>query len=65
MAVSGGRLSEELAELLPDYCLSFMGEDAPGPAAVAGRSNQAAAAEDASGRDLDRSKWRAAVRLCS
>lgn len=29
MSVTGGRLSEELAELLPDYKLAFMGEDAP------------------------------------
>lgn len=46
ITVSGGKLSEELLELLPDYKLAFMGED--GPAGFAG-----AAAADA-GIELDR-----------
>lgn len=48
ISISGGKLSEELLELLPDYSLAFMGED--GPAGFAG-----AAAEDSSGVELDRS----------
>jgi len=51
ISVTGGKLSEELCELLPDYSLAFMGED--GPAGLAGAA--AAAAEDSSGVDLDRS----------
>jgi DNA mismatch repair protein MSH5 len=46
ISVSGGKLSEELLELLPDYKLAFMGED--GPTGFAG-----AAAQDA-GIELDR-----------
>jgi hypothetical protein len=48
ISISGGKLSEEVLELLPDYSLAFMGED--GPAGFAG-----AAAEDSSGVELDRS----------
>jgi hypothetical protein len=48
ISISGGKLSEELLELLPDYSLAFMGED--GPAGLAG-----AATEDGSGVNLDRS----------
>jgi hypothetical protein len=36
MSVTGGRLSEELAELLPDYELAFMGEDGAHALAAAG-----------------------------
>lgn len=54
ISVTGGKLSEELCELLPDYSLAFMGED--GPAGLAGAAAAAAAAaEDSSGVDLDRS----------
>ena len=53
ISVSGGRLSEELLELLPDYSLAFMGED--GPAGAAGDAAAAGAAEGSSGVELDRS----------
>lgn len=43
ICITGGKLAEEVLELLPDYSLSFMGEDGPG----------GAAAED-SGVELDR-----------
>ncbi len=47
ISISGGKLAEEVLELLPDYSLAFMGEDGPGGAG-------GAAAED-SGIELDRS----------
>lgn len=43
MCVTGGKLSEELAEILPDYQLAFMGED--GPAAAANAACDSAADE--------------------
>lgn len=48
MCVTGGKLSEELAELLPDYKLAFMGEDGPAgsAAAAAGGLGSSAAAGD-------------------
>lgn len=35
MCVTGGRLAEELLELLPDYDLAFMGDEGPAAAAAA------------------------------
>ncbi|KAF6252313.1 muts domain V-domain-containing protein [Scenedesmus sp. NREL 46B-D3] len=35
MCVTGGRLAEELLELLPDYNLAFMGDEGPAAAAAA------------------------------
>lgn len=48
ISVSGGKLAEELLELLPDYSLAFMGED--GPAGADGT----AVAQDGGGVELDR-----------
>jgi hypothetical protein len=35
MCVTGGRLAEELLEMLPDYELAFMGDEGPAAAAAA------------------------------
>jgi hypothetical protein len=35
MSVTGGRLAEELLEMLPDYDLAFMGDEGPAAAAAA------------------------------
>jgi hypothetical protein len=58
ISVSGGKLAEELLELLPDYSLAFMGEDGPAGAATDGSTvtaaAAAAAAQECAGVELDR-----------
>jgi hypothetical protein len=46
MCVTGGRLAEELLEMLPDYELAFMGDEGPAAAtAAAGEQLQRHVAE--------------------
>ncbi|WIA22147.1 hypothetical protein OEZ85_004483 [Tetradesmus obliquus] len=48
MCVTGGRLAEELLELLPDYDLAFMGDEGPAAAAAAAGADMGGQAGDGS-----------------